>query len=294
MSVIRVENLRKSYRSGFYLRPTEVLKGVSFTVNSGSITGFLGGNGAGKTTTMKCLLGLCFPDSGTIEYFGEPQLSNSVKSRIGFLPEHPYFYSYLTGKEFLIFYGQISTRLSKKSLIERIEKLLKRVDLYHARDVRLRGYSKGMLQKIGLAQALIHEPEFVILDEPMSGLDPDGRMAMAQLIQETASQGHAVFFSSHLLHDVQRLCEKLVILSGGVVVFEGPQEELLANMTEGYEVTIARDGKTTRHKLSDASTLQSFLAAAIQKNDSILEVRPLRGSLEEAFIEKALRRGVKP
>lgn len=288
MSILKVTDLKKSYRTGFFLTSTEVLKGVSFNIQPGTITGFLGGNGAGKTTTMKCLLGLCFPDSGSIEYFGKKTFNSDIKSKIGFLPERPYFYDYLSGEEFLLFYGQISTNLSKSALKDRITTLLKRVDLEHARHRLLRGYSKGMLQKIGLAQALIHDPEFVILDEPMSGLDPDGRLSMSQLIQETAAQGRSVFFSSHLLHDAQRLCKNLVILAGGKVVYEGDTLSFIQDINSGIEVVYSSGEAMEKKEFKDNSSVQEFLQQALRENHVIHEVRPIRVSLEEAFVDKAL------
>lgn len=291
MSVLKVVDLKKSYRTGFLLTSTEVLKGVSFELESGTITGFLGGNGAGKTTTMKCLLGLCFPNSGKIEYFGTSKMSSEVKSKIGFLPERPYFYDYLTGEEFLIFYGQLSTNFSRPILKDRINNLLKRVDLGHAKDRLLRGYSKGMLQKVGLAQALIHDPEFVILDEPMSGLDPDGRLSMAQLIEETAGQGRSVFFSSHLLHDAQQLCKNLVILAGGKVVYEGSTENFLHDMNAGIEVTCFSKGDIEKRTFHSREDVQTFLRKALSEGRVIHSVQPVRKTLEQAFVDKALRAG---
>ncbi|HMN69015.1 MAG TPA: ABC transporter ATP-binding protein, partial [Bdellovibrionales bacterium] len=171
MKILDVENLRKSYSRGFIPRRTEVLKGLSFSVPAGLVTGFLGANGAGKTTTMRCVLGLDYADSGKIEFFGGP-LDAAARKRLGFLPERPYFYEHLSGVEFLTFYAQLTANWTRADLRARILNLLRRVDLEFAKDRPLRTYSKGMLQKIGLAQALIHEPELVILDEPMSGLDP--------------------------------------------------------------------------------------------------------------------------
>ena len=290
MSVLKVENLRKSYRSGFWLKETEVLKGVSFTIESGGITGFLGGNGAGKTTTMKCILGLCFPTSGEISFFGDEKLSVPVKARIGFLPEQPYFYNYLTGREFLVFYGQLSTSLSKKDLLFKADEILKRVDLFHAKDRRLRGYSKGMLQKIGLAQALIHDPELVILDEPMSGLDPDGRLAMTELIRDVAKQGRAVFFSSHLLHDAQKLCTNLVILANGEVVYQGGTDGFLSRVSSGFEVTYDENDQIKVKHLENEEGVQKFLGELVSSGKSVIEVRSVRQSLEDAFIDVALRK----
>src|SRR6185312_3622730 len=172
MNLLQVRDLKKSYKRGFIPKPTLVLKGLNFSVPEGTITGFLGANGAGKTTTMRCILGLDYPDSGEIELFGQP-LSLESKRRLGFLPERPYFYEHLTGVEFLEFYANLTCKWKKQVLRDRIDELLKRVDLDFAKNRPLRTYSKGMQQKLGVAQALVHDPELVILDEPMSGLDPD-------------------------------------------------------------------------------------------------------------------------
>lgn len=289
MSVLSVKNLRKSYKKGFIPRSQTVLHDVSFSLNPGTITGFLGGNGAGKTTTLKCVLGLSFPDSGEITFFDGQPLSSETKSRIGFLPERPYFYDYLTGREFLRFYGQISTSLSRRSLDEKIDGLLRRVDLLHAGDRRLRAYSKGMLQKIGLAQALIHDPELLILDEPKSGLDPDGRYYLSELIKEIARNGTSVFFSSHLLNDAETLCENLVILSSGKVVFDGRTDDLLGRMGQTTEIVYLSKGEKKVEQVKDSSTLQSRIDALRSLKLEILEVRIHRMSLEEAFVKIALR-----
>lgn len=288
MSVLEVRELRKSYKVGFIPKSQEVLKGVNFSVKPGKITGFLGGNGAGKTTTMKCMLGLAFPDSGEISFFGHNELTEEIKTKIGFLPERPYFYEYLTGIEFLVFYGRLSTKLKKKDLMIRIENLLKRVDLWHARDKRLREYSKGMLQKIGIAQALVHDPEFIILDEPMSGLDPDGRYYLAEIIRETAKGGKSVFFSSHLLPDAERLCEELVILRQGKVVYEGSTEKFLQKMGDASIISFFKSGEKKTVRVENTQDLQLQLQNLVADKATIVDVRPDR-SLEEAFIKIGLR-----
>lgn len=289
MNVLEVRHLKKSYKKGFIPRRHLVLNDVSFKLKPGRITGFLGGNGAGKTTTMKCILGLSYADSGDILFFGDQPLSNNVKARIGFLPERPYFYDYLTGKEFLQFYGQISTRLKKKDLNTRIDMLLKKLDLLHARDKRLRTYSKGMLQKIGLAQAIIHNPEFVILDEPKSGLDPDGRFYLSEIIRETARNGTTVFFSSHLLHDAELLCESLVILSGGQVVFEGLTHDLLDRMGQTREISYLASGTRQSETYQDLADVQRRIDEIRKNGGTIEEVRVARMNLEQAFVKIALR-----
>ncbi|MCB0421429.1 MAG: ABC transporter ATP-binding protein [Bdellovibrionales bacterium] len=289
--VLEVTDLRKSFKKGFIPTTVEVLKGVSFSVEPGTITGFLGANGAGKTTTMKCLLGLIYPTDGKMVYFGNRELDSQVKKRIGFLPEHPYFYEYLTGMEFLLFYGGISTSLKRSVLKDRIHDLLKRVDLFHAKDRQLRAYSKGMLQKIGLAQALIHDPEFVILDEPMSGLDPDGRYYLREIIKDTAKRGTAVFFSSHLLNDAETLCQNLVILKNGAVAYEGTTHNLLNKLGIEFEIRYYDQEKLVTEKIERDKANQR-LGELIGQKKEIVSFRETVQSLEEAFIDLALK-GVK-
>lgn len=288
MAVLKIENLVKSYIRGFIPKRQKVLHGVSFELPAKSVTGFLGGNGAGKTTTIKCVLGLAYPDSGSITFFDGKPLSEDVKRKIGFLPERPYFYEYLTGIEFLRFYGQLSGTMKRNVLEDRIAKLLKRVDLIHAKDKKLREYSKGMLQKIGVAQALIHDPELVILDEPMSGLDPDGRFYLAEIIRETASDGRSVFFSSHLLPDAEALCDRLVILKGGSVTYEGPIDTFLQKMGEAAIITYLARGEKQVIRVDTEKALQSELQRLIQQGASIEAVKKDR-NLEQAFIKMGLR-----
>lgn len=290
MNVLTVGNLKKSYKRGLIPKVTHVLKGMTFKVAPGTVTGFLGANGAGKTTTMRCVLGLDFADSGEVLFFGEP-LNQKSRARIGFLPERPYFYEHLSGVEFLSFYANLTSSWKKQVLRDRIDQLLTRVDLTHAKHRLLRHYSKGMLQKIGLAQSLIHDPELVILDEPMSGLDPDGRLALAEIIIETAKRGPAVFFTSHLLNDTEKLCQQLIVMKDGLVIYEGSTEKLLETSETGVEITFDRNGQRQVQKLSDPANSQSALQALIQQGSTILEVRRQRSTLEEIFVKMALKGG---
>lgn len=287
-NVVEVRNLKKSYRSPMTRKKVEALKGVSFAIHAGTITGFLGANGAGKTTTIKCLFELAFADSGETFFFGKPGLSNEAKSKIGFLPERPYFYDYLTGREFLRFYGQLSGRISRGDLTPRVQTLLERVGLGHAGDRPLRGYSKGMLQRIGIAQALIHKPEFIILDEPMTGLDPDGRHEVREIIREVAGQGTAVFFSSHHLSDAESLCERLVILKKGDLVYEGRTDSLMSQVDSTYQIKFSAAGAGIEEKrvktLEDVQLEIDRLRAA---GKEIREVSASKVSLEEIFIKMA-------
>ena len=291
MKVISVKNLRKSFPLALSLpfrkREVEVLKGVNFQVEEGKITGFLGANGVGKTTTLKCLFNIIQPTSGECLFFEEPLTLNTYM-KIGFLPERPYFYEYLTGREFLKFYGQLSWTSQLGSLNKAIDRILKQVNLEHAQHVSLRAYSKGMLQRIGFAQAILHKPKLIILDEPMAGLDPDGRAMIRDLIKE-AAQTSTVFFSSHLLHDVENLCENLVILNQGKVAYEGSLEDLLKNLGSGYEIEIKKNNKIQVLSASDQKKLQSLLGNVLKDKTDILSVAPKTMNLEDAFLKLFLR-----
>ncbi len=288
-TVLTVQGLKKTFKRGLRAKPVHALKGVSFNISAGTITGFLGANGAGKTTTIKCLLNLAFADEGEVSFFGSSELSPAVKSRIGFLPERPYFYEYLTGREFLRFYGELSAEFKAVDLRARIDSLLKRVGLEHAGDRPLRGYSKGMLQRIGIAQALVSEPEFIILDEPMTGLDPDGRFEVREIIRETAKSGTAVFFSSHLLPDAEQLCERLVILAHGELVFDGEMREMLSRFEVGYNLTYTKEGKISTEAVSSLDDLQKTIDSKRAERAEILEIKANRLTLEEAFVRIAMR-----
>lgn len=294
--VLEVVGLRKSYRNPLTRKKLEALKGISFKIEPGTITGFLGANGAGKTTTIKCLLELAFADAGEVVYFGKKGLSNEAKAKIGFLPERPYFYDYLTGREFLKFYASISGRVARHELSSRITQLLERVGLSHAGDRPLRGYSKGMLQRIGIAQALIHRPEFIILDEPMTGLDPDGRHEVREIIREVANQGTAVFFSSHLLPDAETLCEHLVILKKGELIYHGRTDALMNQMASSWRVVHqARPGGVSEAQtVADIAEMQTCIDKIRASGGSIVEVSPQRVSLEEIFVKMAFDKKQSP
>ena len=287
-TVLSVRDLKKSFRKGLAQKQVDVLNGISFDIPQACITGFLGANGAGKTTTIKCLLNLAFADSGSIRFFGDSELNGDVKSKIGFLPERPYFYEYLTGREFLRFYGDLCAGLTKNDLKKRIDELLKRVGLEHASERPLRSYSKGMLQRIGIAQALINSPEFIILDEPMTGLDPDGRFEVREIIRETAKAGTSVFFSSHLLPDAEKICERLVILKKGHVVFQGQTEELLNRVEKGFHLVTSQNGRISTETASSAEQLQKTIDQRRASGALVLEVHPNRLTLEEAFVQVAM------
>lgn len=288
--VLRVRDLSKSYRKNFSRKKVNALKGVSFDIQPGTITGFLGANGAGKTTTIKCLLNLAFADTGEVSFFGQNQLTPEVKSRIGFLPERPYFYEYLTGAEFLRFYADLAGPSKASVARERVNGLLKRVGLDHARDRQLRSYSKGMLQRIGIAQALVHEPEFVILDEPQTGLDPDGRLEVRNIIEETAKAGTAVFFSSHLLPDAEKICSHLVILKLGELIYQGTTGQLLQKVDAGHTVIYSESGAIKSSTATDLAALQILIDGLRARRCDIREIKTETLGLEEAFVKIAFDR----
>lgn len=221
--MLKVQGLVKTFKTDLFQKPHQVLKGLSFEIQKGRTTGFIGVNGAGKTTTLKCALGFVTPDQGEITFFGQGPLSSNLKERIGYLPERPYYYDFLTASQFLKFHWDLAG--GKDGFSKRAHEVLDKVNLKDVFDRRLRSFSKGMLQRIGMAQALLKNPEFLILDEPMSGLDPDGRILIKEIIQEEKKKGTTLFFSSHLLGDMDELCDDLVAIDQGVLVYQGPLKD---------------------------------------------------------------------
>jgi len=278
---LEVRGLNKTFRDKLTLKKKQVLFDVNFDVPAKSITGFLGSNGAGKTTTIKTLLGMLRSDSGDINFFNNEY--KDFRGYVGYLPERPYFYEYLTGREFLLFYGQLSMPVGRSEIAERADKLLDKVGLSHAKDRLLRTFSKGMLQRVGLAQAIIHSPKFLILDEPMSGLDPDGRFQVTELLRELGEAGTTLFFSSHLLDDVEKLCDRLVIIDQGKVYFNGLKKDFMKASESGYEVTYIEKGQEHKKLLPNAAGVVDTLNAIEKSGGRLVTVREPRVSLEEAF-----------
>ena len=236
--IVEVENVTKDVRPGFGLRAKRVLQGISFSVREGEIFGFVGPNGAGKTTTLKVLMGLCRASSGRARVLGHDVSETSFRRHVGFLPENPYFYDYLTGRETLDFYAKLCG-MPRERRVARIEELLERVGLSHAADARLRTYSKGMQQRVGIAQALVHDPDVVFLDEPMSGLDPIGRKDIRDLVLRLREQGKTVFMNTHILHDVELVCDRVAIIAGGCIRYEGAIQDFEAAGERQSDVLVA-------------------------------------------------------
>ena len=301
MNILQVEEVRKSFRSDMSLARREVLHGVSFYAGAGEILGFLGPNGAGKTTTIKIVLDLARPDSGRVLLFDRPANDRSSKARIGYLPENPYFYPHLTLREFLEFCGRMSG-VESRSLAGKLEETAGRVGLDSSLDKRLKGFSKGMLQRAGLAQTILHDPELLILDEPFSGLDPLGRAMVRDLLLELKSRGKTIFFSSHILPDMELLCDRTCIIREGVIVRSVGIEELMLLEKGMVEVRVRGCGDEAIEALSDyidsridrseetilVVKAQEFVRAVVQglynKGAEIVGIEPQHATLEEIFI----------
>lgn len=241
MNIIKVSGLQKSFQPDFYKRPTQVLKDISFVIPQGKFIGLIGPNGAGKTTTIKCLLQFIFPDKGTIQ-FNDDVSFVEFKKKIGYLPERPFFQEFLTGSEFLKLHWDLSGTESG-NFDHRAAEVLEQVKLTHAKDKKLKDYSKGMLQRIGIAQSLIAFPQFLILDEPMSGLDPDGRILIKDILKDLKKTKITVLMSSHLLEDIDELCEELIVIQKGECFYNGSTSDFKKNYSTLQEAYKAFKGQ---------------------------------------------------
>lgn len=299
-------NLTKRYRAGFWLsKRVQSLQKVNIQVAQGETFGLLGQNGAGKTTFLKTVLGIIKPSKGKAFLLGKPAGNRRIKQRIGYLPENPYFYDYLTGYEILEFSAGLFG-LRKKVYKPRIQELIELVGLSEsdARKKQLRQYSKGMLQRIGMAQALINDPDVVFLDEPMSGLDPLGRYQMREIILSLKQQGKTIFFNSHVLSDVEKICDKIAVLDQGELICQGTIDNLLG-AAQGYRVKIRggnpdmlkqrikglkfQDGLWLGHLKGDA---QDFIASLRLMRAELVSIELAKPSLEEFFVQQIRDRGL--
>lgn len=280
-SAVEIDGLVKVFKTGFRGIPLRAVDGVSITIAAGEVYGLIGPNGSGKSTTMKALLGLVAPTAGRCRIFGADSLAVDSRQQVGFLPENPYFYKHLSGAETLRFYGKLCG-LRGAALEARIDELLALVDLEGARGRRLGGYSKGMLQRIGLAQALVQEPRLVILDEPTAGVDPIGSRQIRDLILRLRERGITVFLCSHLLEQVQEVCDRVGIIHRGRMVREGRLDEMLA-IENQTELVLEN---------ADPELVGAIRALVEDRGGSrILSTGHPRTTLERLFIEETTRRG---
>ncbi len=303
-AVLRTKNLAKTFALGFFRKKVHAIRDVSFEVQSGEIFGLLGPNGAGKTTTIKVLLGLIRPSAGEAELLGRKIGDLEAKRRLGYLPESPYFYDYLTGRELLVFMAKLHGQ-SRQEARRRAGELIEQVGLAHAADMALRRYSKGMLQRVGIGQALINDPELVILDEPLTGLDPLGRKDLRTLITDLRERGKTVVLSSHILSDVELLADRVAILVKGRTVDCGPLHELLDARVLSTEIVMSggrddlltaleqaghqaeRIGETVRVTIEGDEAVGVVLELAREHDARIREVAPRKESLEDLVVKQA-------
>ncbi len=304
MPAIEILGLEKTYSVGFWRkRPKRALHPLQLTVEDGEIFGFLGPNGAGKTTTLKLLMGLVFPTGGSARLLGCDWTDPAVKAQIGFLPEQPYFYDYLTAHELLEYYGQLSG-VPGKDRKKRVEQVLQQVGLRDVQGVQLRKFSKGMLQRVGIGQAILHDPKLVFFDEPMSGLDPIGRREVRDLMAQLKHEGKTVFFSTHILSDAEALCDRVAIVHKGELRGVGAIEDLTSTVQGKVEVVWQGSQVPAAMKALAAECHVSGdrVRAIINENQQdaaidilrrerlrLIAITPVRTSLEAYFVEKLRR-----
>jgi ABC-2 type transport system ATP-binding protein len=310
-AAIRIENLTKDYAVGFWRRrPYRALDALTLDIETGEVFGFLGPNGAGKTTTLKLLMQLIFPTAGRAEILGRPVGDVAVRQRIGFLPEHPYFYDYLTAEELLSYFARLFG-YSGAERTRRVSSLLDRVGIGAERRLQLRTFSKGMVQRVGIAQALLNDPEVVFLDEPMSGLDPLGRRDVRSLILDLRDQGRTIFFSSHILSDAEALCSRVGVVARGRLAATGRLNDMLAFQARGWELVVsdlrpdvlARLGpQMTRSteiapgrfalELTAEPPPEVMVASLVAAGATLVSLNPVRETLEEFFVRRVAEMGV--
>ena len=301
MAAIEILGLEKTYMVGFWRkRPKRALHPLHLKVEDGEIFGFLGPNGAGKTTTLKMLMGLVFPTAGKARILGKDWTDPEVKAQIGFLPEQPYFYDYLTAHELLDYYGQLSG-IPGRNRKAKVDEMLHRVGLNDVKGMQLRKFSKGMLQRVGIAQAILHNPKVVFFDEPMSGLDPLGRREVRDLMEQLKREGKTVFFSTHILSDAEALCDRVAIIHKGELRGEGAVEDLTAAVQGKVEVVWKGTqvppsmkalgaechvtGETVRAIIPE-NQQDAAIDAVRRERLRLISITPLRTSLETYFVEK--------
>ncbi len=303
-NIIEIENLSKDYEIGFWKKKkVRALDNLTLNVERGQIFGFLGGNGAGKTTTIKILMSLIFPTAGNAKILGSPISDVKMHSRIGYCPENPYFYDYLTARELMSYLGELFGQ-SKAQSKSKTEELLTKVGLDEKDwNRQLRKFSKGMLQRVGLAQSLINEPEIVFLDEPMSGLDPIGRREIRELIATLREQGTTVFMSTHILSDIEALCDRVAIMRKGKLSATGTLDELLANESQQFEINVKGISSEliaanlpkfhfnikpqgANIIVENENEIEEVLSTVRKSGGKLVSIQQVKQSLEELFVQE--------
>lgn len=303
MPILRIQNLTKEYNKGLFSKKFRALSNLSLEVEEGEIFGFLGPNGAGKTTTIKILLRIIFPTEGTAWLLGKEIGDETQKNKIGYMPENPYFYRFLTGYEFLKFYANLAG-IPAEDTRKKAEELLAIVGLTFAAKTRIGEYSKGMVTRVGIAQALITNPQLLLLDEPMSGLDPIGRREIRDLIMQLKEEKKTIFFCSHILADVEMLCSRIAILNKGNLVKLGTVQDILASQDSDYVISLNNVSPDAVSRLKQSALkseeiggllhltvpnrleAQKLVEMAIAGNAHIFEMRPERKTLEDYFVQE--------
>jgi ABC-2 type transport system ATP-binding protein len=300
--LIRVKGLVKDFRPGLGLRKKRVLHGIDFEVRRGELFGFIGPNGAGKTTTLKILMGLIRATQGEAQILGHDVRETAFREHIGFAPESPYFYDFLTGAEILDFYARLCA-VPRARRRDRVREVLDGVGLAHAADMRLRTYSKGMLQRIGIAQAIVHDPSVVFLDEPMSGLDPVGRKEIRDLVVRLSASGKTVFMNTHILSDVETICDRVAIIVQGRIAYQGVLDgalpggereldvtfsslppELAEQAETRFEASLSGRGEHVTLRVAQ-KRVSELLQVALAHGAVVEELTPVRASLEALFLD---------
>ena len=309
--ILQVEDLHKTFHIGFWRKRVDAVRGVSFTLRQGEVFGLIGPNGAGKTTTLKTVLGLIFPTKGKITLFGEPAGTPAVRKKLGYLPENPYVYQYLTPLEFLDLCGSLMGMKAAERKT-RSKEMLERVGLSQAASRPIGKFSKGMTQRVGIAQCLLHDPELIILDEPMSGLDPIGRKEIRDLLMAERQRGKTILITTHILNDVETLCDHVAIVQGGKVAAAGSIQTLLKSNARLVEIELLNVSSDFRAELQNKAQnvtshdnrtmviangddhVQEILRLALAHNAHIAAVTPHRDTLEDLFVRNAMRTGTEP
>ncbi|MBJ6724083.1 ABC transporter ATP-binding protein [Geomesophilobacter sediminis] len=282
MNALDIQNLSRVYK-GKKGREVQALSGLNLTIGQGEVFGFLGPNGAGKSTTIKTVTGQIRPTEGMAYVFGTPVAEASGRMRIGYLPENPSFYDFMTAREYLLLVGR-TFRMPEDRIAAETVRVLNLLELEEAADRPMRGYSKGMVQRLGLAQALLHDPDLYILDEPMSGLDPLGRALVKRVIKELKEKGKTVFFSTHIINDVEVICDRLGVINKGRLLAVDSVANVLERGAEGYLIQISHHGTTTEEVFIPKDRLKAFMAEMVASDASIERIEPMRKDLEEFFL----------